>query len=106
MNRKNLYPIRTIPLLLVVVSLACSLPGLIMKGGQPTGTPGAETTPTALPTQPLPTPYPMPPAIVESDPPSGAELPLDGLVTLYFNQPMRRETVEAALSLQPAQSGQ
>jgi hypothetical protein len=48
---------------------------------------------------------PLPPAIVESDPPPGGELTLDGLLTLYFNQPMQRASVESALRLQPSSLG-
>lgn len=105
MIRKT-HLVRYLILILVALSLACSLPGLFRRGEQPGGTPGASLPPTSAPAQPLPTPQPLPPAIVESDPPPGAELPLEGLITLYFNQPMRRETVEAALSLQPAVPGQ
>ncbi len=104
MARKT-HPVRYVILILVALSLACSLPGLFRRGEQPSGTQEANLPPTSVPAQPLPTPRPLPPAIVESDPPPGAELPLEGLVTLYFNQPMRRATVEAALSLQPALSG-
>jgi alpha-2-macroglobulin len=106
MIKKKTHTFRYLPFIIVIVSLACSLPGLFKRGGQPTATPGTSFVPTSAPAQPLPTPHPLPPAIVESDPPSGAELPLDGLVTFYFNQPMRRETVEAALNLQPALAGQ
>lgn len=91
--------------LLIVLSLACSLPGLFQrekgettKEAGPTASPGS---PGGAPSIPTPTPQPLPPALVESSPPLGAELPLDGEITLYFNQPMQRDSVEAALSLQP-----
>ncbi len=91
--------------------MACSLPGLFGRGE---ATPVGQATllasppvslPTALPTLPMPTPHPQPPGIVESNPPPGAELPLDGPLTLYFNQPMQRTSVEAALRLTPTQPG-
>ncbi|MGW8251994.1 MAG: Ig-like domain-containing protein, partial [Anaerolineales bacterium] len=103
--------LRAIFLLLVLVSMACSLPGIFSRQEATPASQGAVqpsppvTLPTALPTQPMPTPHPQPPDIVESDPPPGAELPLDGPLTLYFNQPMRRDTVEAVLSLTPTQPG-
>jgi uncharacterized protein YfaS (alpha-2-macroglobulin family) len=87
---------RWLPLALILVSLACALP----FGGQPTPTRrGLFSTPT-LPPSPTPTPAPLPPDLVESDPPQNAELPLDGPITLFFNQPMDRASVEAALSSQ------
>jgi hypothetical protein len=45
------------------------------------------------------------PALVETYPPPGAELPLSGPITLYFNQPMDTASVEGALSGQPNLSG-
>jgi hypothetical protein len=90
---------RWLPLVLILASLACALP----FGGQPTPTRrGAFTTPTEPP-PPTPTPVPLPPALVESDPPQTVELPLDGPITLFFNQPMDRASVEAALTSQMLQ---
>lgn len=88
-----------LPVLLVIASLACALP----FSATPTPQPTAE--PTASPTPPPPTPTPLPaaPALVESDPPVNADLPLEGPITLYFNQPMDRASVEAALSSQMGQ---
>ncbi|TES91133.1 MAG: hypothetical protein E3J88_03100, partial [Anaerolineales bacterium] len=65
-----------------------------------------EPTPTE-PTQ-MPPPVsvgPLPPALVEASPMPGSELPLMGTITLYFNQPMDRPSVEAALSGEPMLSG-
>jgi hypothetical protein len=90
---------RWLPLVLVIASLACALP----FGGQPTPTRrGVFPTPTE-PMLPTPTPVPLPPDLVESDPPESVELPLDGPITLYFNQPMDRPSVEAALTSQMQQ---
>ena len=88
--RASKYAIRLIPILLVMVSQACSLPTI----GKPRPTATIPTTPTTPPL-PTPTPKPLPPALVESSPPQGAELPLEGPFTLYFNQPMDRASVEA-----------
>ena len=85
---------------LLVVSLACSFPRI---SGQPTptGTPTsralARNTQPPPPT-PTPTPQPLPPALVESNPFTNSEVALDGSITLYFNQPMDRETVEASFA--------
>ena len=87
-----------LPLLLVALSLACSLPTI----GEPTATPPAPTPTTSATPRPTPTPQPLPPAIVENDPPLGSELPLAGPITLYFNQPMDRASVEAAFRQQMA----
>ncbi len=90
-----------LPLLLVALSLACSLPTI----GKPTATPPAPTPTASATPRPTPTPQPLPPAIVENDPPLGSELPLAGPITLYFNQPMDQASVEAAFRQQLAMSG-
>lgn len=51
-------------------------------------------------TTPTPTPMPLPPAIVESDPPAGSILKPQQAVAFFFNQPMNRASVEAALKLE------
>jgi hypothetical protein len=106
-TNKSKNILRTLPLLLVILSLSCSLPGLFQRGDVTPTVPAISVVSPVAPTpaQPRPTPMPLPPAIVESDPPPGGELTLDGLLTLYFNQPMQRTSVEAALSLRPSQLG-
>jgi len=59
----------------------------------------------ALEIQPPVSVGPLPPALVETVPLAGSELPLRKAITFYFNQPMDRETVEAALSGTPALNG-
>lgn len=86
--------------LLLVVSLACSFPRLSSRptpSPSPTHRAVAESTrlPVATPT---PTPQPLPADLVESNPYQGSEVALDGSITLYFNQPMDRETVEASFA--------
>jgi uncharacterized protein YfaS (alpha-2-macroglobulin family) len=98
--------------ILVFVILACSLPSQV----QPT-----ETTPTSdatyseienipptptIPPPPTPTAQPLPPSLVEANPPPGADIPLEGALTLYFDQPMDRSSVEGALVGEPELSGQ
>jgi len=48
---------------------------------------------------------PLPPTLVEASPMPGSELALDGSISFYFNQPMNRASVEAALSGEPGLSG-
>jgi hypothetical protein len=94
-NGTGRYSIRLLLAVIILVSLACALP----FGSKLTPTPEAQgptDTPT-LPPPPTPTSQPLPPALIESLPPQGAEVPLRGPITLYFNQAMNRSTVETAL---------
>jgi hypothetical protein len=85
--------------LLIAVSLACALPGVRETAATPTLTQRAALVSTkSPPATPTPTPRPLPPDLVESDPFPGAELPLQGTITLYFNQPMEHASVEAAFT--------
>jgi alpha-2-macroglobulin len=91
---------------MLVVSLACSLPGFL--GGSPTPTPlplPLDSEPAEESILPAAPAAPLPPALVESYPPPGAEVALTGPITLYFNQPMDTASVEGALSGQPNLSG-
>jgi hypothetical protein len=86
-------------LMLVIASLACALP----FSSNPTPVaPELPSTPTTPP-EPTATPNPLPPELVESNPPISAEMPLNGPITLYFNQPMDHASVEAALTSQMKQ---
>lgn len=75
---------------LILVSLACSF-----------------SLPRLTPTKPAPTPtpQPLPPALVETDPPPGSQVALDKPITLYFNQPMDKTSVEAAFATDPDVEG-
>ncbi len=70
--------------LFIVVSLACTF-------SLPTNIPFI-VTPTA-------TPLTLPPAIVETDPPAGSQIGVQQGIAFFFNQPMQRESVEAALKM-------
>ncbi|MBN1147462.1 MAG: Ig-like domain-containing protein [Anaerolineales bacterium] len=94
-NRRH-HAAYALPFILIALSLACSLPGV----GKPAATPELPPPTPTMPPTPTPTPQPLPPDLVESDPPQSAELPLEGPITLYFNQPMDRASVEQALSIQ------
>ena len=84
-----------IPIILIILSLSCALP---FSGSQTTTSPSSTHPPTMPPVSPTPTPQPLPPALVESNPPVGAEIPSDGSITLFFNQPMDHASVESALA--------
>ena len=80
--------------LLVIFSLifsACSLPEQMT-------TPQPAATPTIAPQT-------LPPAIVETTPLKGSRIGLQEAITLYFNQPMDRVSVEAAWVTEPSITG-
>jgi uncharacterized protein YfaS (alpha-2-macroglobulin family) len=91
--------------ILLLLSLACAIPGL----GSPTPSPEASAITTEIITTAQPTPIGvevvLPPALVETDPPIGAQMPLNGQLKLFFNQPMDHPSVEAAFSGNPSLSG-
>jgi alpha-2-macroglobulin len=66
--------------------------------------PTAEPEPTAT-LEPQPLVVDWPPQIVVSDPTSGEEMPLDGIFTIRFDQPMDQGSVEAAWDIEPAVEG-
>jgi uncharacterized protein YfaS (alpha-2-macroglobulin family) len=89
---------------LILVSLAWSLAGC----SKTTPTEGivTPTVRTVLPSAtPTPVPQTQPPALVETNPLPGALISLKNPITFYFNQPMQRTSVEAALTGQPSISG-
>ena len=99
--------------LLLLLSMACSIPGLggpAATGTSPaavgTAAPSAGTpAPEAAEAEPIGTAQTLPPALVETDPPVGAQLSLSSPITFYFNQPMQAASVEAAITGTPALSG-
>jgi len=80
-------------ILTILLTVSCALPSL------PTQQP--EATPTAFQQEPLP---PLPPVLTEVFPLDGTQLGLDEPITLYFSQPMDRNSVEASLFGLPAGS--
>jgi len=95
------------PSILLILAVACSLPGFPRRTPAPLGTSlptATKVAPTAT-SAPTATVGPLPPALVESDPPPGSEIPLFQPITFYFNQPMDHPTVEGALNGQPTLSG-
>ena len=94
---KKRTAVGSVGIALLAAMLACSLPG-ISRRAEPSASPGITPSPSSSPAMPTPTPQPLPPAIVETDPLPGVEVPLDGAFTFYFNQPMERSSVESALT--------
>lgn len=87
MNRRTI-------LTLLVLSLLLASPGISC---QTIFAPRATPTPTSLPpTQPL---------LLERSPARGEEAPLDRPLTLYFDQAMDSDSVEAAFSIAPTVEG-
>ena len=94
-RKKTIHLLIGIILLVGLISLSCNLPAGLQE--RFFGTDGA-LVPTLAPTN---TPQPLPPTIVESDPPVGSTIPLQGEIVLYFNQAMDQASVENALSSVP-----
>ncbi len=86
-------------LLVAVVTLSCNLPAALQ--GKLFGL-GGSPAPTFQPTN---TPQPLPPTVVESDPPQGSTISLEGPITIYFNQAMDQDSVPGAFSTDPQVPG-
>lgn len=81
-----------LPVLLLILSLACSFP---FGGALPTPTPAPQAEAPA--SKPVPDAI-LPPDLVESEPLTGLEIAAGTPITIFFNQPMDRASVEQALS--------
>jgi hypothetical protein len=71
-------------------------------------TPSPAPTPAPTATAPGPTATPFPPiapVVIDYLPQPGEELPADGAVSVFFDQPMDTQTVEAAFAIEPAVQG-
>ncbi|HOA22743.1 MAG: Ig-like domain-containing protein [Aggregatilineales bacterium] len=100
MFKLNVRPIRIglWALMALVLSLTgCNLPGLGQQASPGGETPAAAPSPTVNVAE-LP---PTAPQVVAQRPYPGEELPLDGSIDVYFDQPMNRASVESALSIEP-----
>lgn len=94
-GKKKLVGQLGIMILVMLVLGGCSVPSL---GQTPTDVPAADVLPAN-------SVGPLPPDLVETAPLPGSELPVDGEITFYFNQPMEKSSVEAALGGTPALNG-
>ncbi|NQS90848.1 MAG: Ig-like domain-containing protein, partial [Chloroflexi bacterium] len=98
-TRKTVLILAGLAFLFGLISLSCNLPaGLQERFFGADGT----FTPTPAPTY---TPQPLPPTIVESDPPIGSTISIQGAITIYFNQAMDQYSVEKALTSEPVLEG-
>ncbi len=84
---------------ILLLSMACSLPALSNSQEVSPATPTLPPPPTATPRPDLP------PALIETSPPLGSEISPSQGITFYFNQPMQRASVEAALRVESNVSG-
>jgi len=84
---------------MVIVAMACSLP---IIGQRATATPAPAEALSTRAAQGFASMGPVPPSVIETSPAKGEELDPGGSLTLYFDQPMNRSTVEAAFRMQPA----
>lgn len=100
-RRRSTFAIVSI---LIIASMACSIPGLSAKPTPTTAQPVVTEVVSGV-LEPTATPQPLPPALVEAYPPPGSEIPLSQPITFYFNQPMDRASVQGAISGQPVLSG-
>jgi len=82
--------------LFVIASLACSF------FGEPTPTPLPQPTATGPTVTPMP---PIPPSVADYLPTRGDEMPVNGNITIYFDAPMDRASVEAAFAVEPKVAG-
>lgn len=82
-----------------LIAISCNLPAGLQE--RFFGTEGT-LEPTPVPTF---TPQPLPPTIVETDPPPGSSIALNGSITFYFNQAMDQNSVENALTVLPLIGG-
>lgn len=106
LSRRRFYQALTVFLLVWLgVSTACAIPAVPLFA--PSSTPTLPPpTRTPLPPTPSPTPLPQtPPVLVETQPETNGDLPAQGPITLTFNQPMERASVESAIQGQPTLSG-
>ncbi len=98
--------IRLAAVFALLAALACSLPSpLGRQTAQPTEEAGVtEVSPAEapLPTVDVSQLPPTAPCIVARRPAPGEELPLDGSVDIYFDQPMDQDSVEEAIRFAPA----
>jgi len=99
----NFFEIITV---IILISLIWSLPGCTKATPiATTSTPTVESTRPPNTATPTPLPPTQPPALVETDPLPGSQIALLNPITFYFNQPMQRASVEAAVTGVPTLSG-
>jgi alpha-2-macroglobulin len=99
--------------MMLLVSLACQLPGFSLPAGvqiQPKQASTNSVSQTAIPNLAQPVlaatlPANIPPVLVEEQPLPGSDLPLQSPLTFYFNQAMDAESVQRGLEITPPIAG-
>ena len=87
-QKQKIYPLLVgAVFIFALVAISCNLPAGLQE--RFFGTEGT-LAPTPAPTF---TPQPLPPTIVETDPPAGSNISLNGSITFYFNQAMDQNSV-------------
>src|SRR5215510_9505753 len=92
LNGRNATRIASI--FVVLAAVACDFQGC--------GLPGVPGGPTPRPTVDVSKLPPVAPQLIERRPYEGEELPLDGSIDLYFDQPMDQASVTSSLTLNPS----
>jgi hypothetical protein len=91
--KKRLTIAITVIISTLIMACQCQLPSIFR-------------TPTPAPTfTPTPPPEPLPPQVIQVMPARGEEQPLDAPIQLVFDQPMDRESVQTAFTIEPAVGG-
>lgn len=98
-QRNRAWSWMTLLLLVAMVGVSCNLP---FGGVQREAT---ATMPAIEPSLLPELQQEIPPTIIETYPEPGSILPLSGGITLVFDQPMERASVEGALVLEPVTAG-
>jgi alpha-2-macroglobulin len=96
--------------LLLIAALACNITGPAPTTSAPTAPPTGATTGVAATQAPTaavsPTPLPpIAPRVIDYTPVRGDEVAPSGNITVYFDGPMDKPSVEAAFSVQPSVPG-
>src|SRR5262245_48964938 len=86
--------LRITSILVVLAAVACDFQGC--------GLPGVPGGPTPRPTVDISKLPPVAPQLIERRPYEGEELPLDGSIDLYFDQPLDQASVTGALTFDPS----
>ena len=101
-HRKINRTAKFVVIALALVLLACNLPVLSLPGRQ-TATPPVEeeAAEPGTPTIDVSLLPPTKPQVVAQRPYPGEELPIDGSIDVYFDQPMNRDSVANAIEITP-----
>ncbi len=112
MERRRSYTLRMLWFVVIVLLAGCqqlpSEPPPTVQEATPTPSPSTATPlppVTATPLLKMPE-GPYPPVLLSHTPRTGEEVPLDTAIVLRFDQPMDRQSIEAALRIAPEVEGE